>query len=116
MTNYAFTPARLPLWRRIVRRVGKRLLAWRYRRFTPESSPDRVVTLAGLRLVVKRGVFDPSMHFTSGVLARYIRTPGVVPRGGSVLDLGTGTGVLALSAALAGADRVVVCDISPAAV
>jgi release factor glutamine methyltransferase len=116
MTDHTFTPARLPLWRRIVRRVGKGLLAWRYRRFTPESSPDSIVNLAGLRLLVKRGVFNPSMHFTSGVLARYIRTAGVVPRGGSVLDLGTGTGVLALSARLAGAGRVVACDINPAAV
>ena len=111
-----FRLSRLPGWRRVLRRAGKRLLAWRYRRFTPESEPDRVVKIAGLRLHVMRGVFDPSMHFTSGVLARFVMSPGAIPLDISVLDLGTGTGVLAIAAALSGAGKVVACDINPAAI
>jgi release factor glutamine methyltransferase len=56
------------------------------------------------------------MHFTSGVLARLLLRSGVVQAGASVLDLGTGSGLAAIAAALAGAGRVVATDINPAAV
>ncbi|MER5929770.1 50S ribosomal protein L11 methyltransferase [Streptomyces sp. NPDC002054] len=42
--------------------------------------------------------------------------PGAPPRGGSFLDVGCGTGVIAVMAAVAGYDRVVAADISPRAV
>ena len=46
-------------------------------------------------------------------LARYVLdTPSVV-RGRSVLDLGAGSGLVAVAAALAGAERVVASDIDP---
>lgn len=41
-----------------------------------------------------------------------LRQPSLV-RGKSVLDFGTGSGVVAIAAALAGAARVVACDIDP---
>jgi release factor glutamine methyltransferase len=109
-------PYRPACWKRALRRAGKKLLALRYRRFSPESEPDRIVLVAGLRLNVLRGVFNPSMHFTSSVFARYIMRRGVVPAGSSVLDLGTGSGVLAIAAARAGAGAVVATDINPQAI
>jgi release factor glutamine methyltransferase len=67
-------------------------------------------------LYVAAGVFHPGRHWTSPFLAWGLRQPGVVPPGGSVLDLGTGSGLAALVAAEAGAGRVVATDLSPAAV
>src|SRR5260370_42522234 len=99
-----------------MRRAGKRFLAWKYRRFSPDSEPDTTVNIAGLRLFVLRGVFNPALHFTSGVLAGYLKKPGVISSGDSVLDLGTGTGLFALTAALSGAGRVVATDINSEAV
>jgi release factor glutamine methyltransferase len=97
-------------------RVLKQSLRWRYRNFRPGAQADREVKVSGLRLTVLRGAFDPSAHLTSPVLADYIRRPGVVPQGSAVLDLGAGTGIVAITAALAGAGRVVATDINPAAV
>jgi release factor glutamine methyltransferase len=105
-----------PLWKRVVRRIGKRLLSWRFRRYRPEAEPERRVKVAGLHLRVLPGVFNPALHFTSGFLANYLRRAGVVPPGGEVLDIGTGTGVLAIAAALANAGQVMAIDINPAAV
>ena len=57
-----------------------------------------------------------SFCWASGqVLARWIlEHPGVV-RGKVILDFGTGSGVVAVAAALAGAARVIACDLDPAA-
>ncbi len=114
--NVSYNISNSPAWRWAIRRVARRLLAWRYRHFVPGSQPDTTVKVGNIRLRVFREVFDPSIHFTSGVLARYIRRSGVVPAGSSVLDMGTGTGVAAIAAGLAGAGRVVAADINPAAV
>ena len=45
-------------------------------------------------------VFNPALHFTSGFLAETLRRPGLVPPGGAVLDLGTGSGIAAIAAGL----------------
>lgn len=45
--------------------------------------------------------------------ARRILTEPELVRGKTVLDFGTGSGVVAVAAALAGASRVVACDIDP---
>jgi release factor glutamine methyltransferase len=100
--------------RAFIRRVGRRWLAWRYRRFDPDNQPEREVKVAGLRLRVLPQVFNPSLHFTSDFFAGYIRQ--AVTQGNTVLDVGTGSGVLALAAAQSGARRVVAVDINPAAV
>lgn len=99
----------------LLRRAAKRVLAWRYRGFQPDSTADHWTRVAGLRLAVPRGVFDPGMHFTSGFLAAYLARPGSIPPGSAVLDLGTGSGIAAIVAARAGAGRVVAVDINPAA-
>lgn len=72
--------------------------------------------MANLRLRVLPDVFNPALHFTSSFFSRHIRQPGVVRPTSRVLDIGTGSGVLAISTALAGAREVVAVDINPAAV
>jgi release factor glutamine methyltransferase len=74
------------------------------------------VTVAGLHLRVLPGVFNPALHFTSGALAELLKKPGVVKQGAKVLDIGTGSGVLAVASVLAGGGCVVAVDANPAAV
>jgi HemK-related putative methylase len=106
---------RSPL-RKLVRRAGKYWLAWKYRHFSPDAGARGYVKVAGLTLLLDRTVFDPRLHFTSRFFAEYLRRAGVVPRKGRVLDVGTGSGLLAIRAALAGAGHVAAVDLNPAAV
>ncbi|MBX5445304.1 MAG: methyltransferase [Sphaerobacter sp.] len=64
-------------------------------------------------MVVLPGVFNPVLFRTGAYLAEVAES--LVPLGGSVLDLGTGSGVGAIVAARRAA-RVVAVDINPAAV
>ncbi len=105
-----------PLWKRAARRFLKNIIDWRFRRFRPDAQPAHDVVVQGIRVHVAAGVFDPALHFTSAFFARHLLTPGVVPKGGLVLDVGTGTGLLAICAGRAGAGRVIATDINPAAV
>jgi release factor glutamine methyltransferase len=103
-------------FRRAARRIGRRWLAWRFRHFDPDNEPEGDTSVAGLRLRVLPGVFNPALHFTSSVFARYLKECGLISAGRSVLDMGTGSGVLAIASALSGAGAVVAVDINPAAV
>jgi release factor glutamine methyltransferase len=105
-----------PLWKRAVARIGKRALAWKFRHFRPGMQPERWVRVAGMRLCVGAGVFDPSLHFTSAFLAEYLSRGGVVAPNDRVLDVGTGSGIAAIAAARAGAKEVVAVDVNPQAV
>lgn len=71
------------------------------------------VHLLGLRLRTDPGVFHPLYFSSSRILAEDILERSL--RGLSVLDMGTGTGPIALAAARAGA-RVTACDVNPRAV
>ena len=102
--------------KRAARYFAKRLVNRRYRSFDPQKHGARTVRVDGLKLGVARGVFDPSLHFTSGFMAKYISRPGVLHAQEAVLDVGTGTGVLAIAAARAGCKKVVGVDLSPVAV
>ncbi|HVG00273.1 MAG TPA: methyltransferase [Chloroflexia bacterium] len=105
-----------PPLKKLLRRAGKRWLAWKYRHFSPDEGATGYVKVAGLTLLLDRTVFDPRLHFTSRFFAEYLRRPAVVPDRGRVLDLGTGSGLLAISAALAGVGHVTAVDLNPAAV
>jgi ribosomal protein L11 methyltransferase len=63
---------------------------------------------------------DPGMAFGTGTHPSTVlclrALAGLIRPGVSVLDLGTGSGVLAIAAALLGADRVVAVDVDPLAV
>ncbi|HEX8231459.1 MAG TPA: methyltransferase [Chloroflexia bacterium] len=102
--------------RRLVRRAAKSWLAWRYRDFSPDVHTSRYVKVAGLRLLVGPTTFNPALHYTSAFFAEHLAQPGVIARRARVLDIGTGSGVLAISAALAGAGQVTAVDLNPAAV
>jgi release factor glutamine methyltransferase len=74
----------------------------------------RLVRAAGFRLVVYPTVFHPRLFLTSEFFARFLATINLT--GKRVADVGTGSGILALAAARAGAADVVALDINPNAV
>jgi release factor glutamine methyltransferase len=69
---------------------------------------------AGFRLLVRPTVFHPRYFVTSGFFADFIGRLDL--SGKRVADVGTGTGILALAAARAGAIDVLAIDINPNAV
>ena len=71
-------------------------------------------TVSGLRLTVPPTVFHPKVFLTSKFFADFVQDLDF--RNMSVAEVGTGSGILALSAAKAGAARVLALDINPAAV
>lgn len=75
-------------------------------------------TLRGRAWDLLPGVSAPPHSRSTGVAMRMLGfgDPLTAPRSGSFLEVGSGTGVIAVSAALAGCDRVVGTDTSPQAV
>ncbi|MBV8473599.1 MAG: methyltransferase [Hyphomicrobiales bacterium] len=74
----------------------------------------RTTRAAGFRLRVRPTVFHPRYFLSSEYFAEFI--DGLDLTGKSVADVGTGTGILALAAARAGAASVMALDINPNAV
>jgi release factor glutamine methyltransferase len=79
----------------------------------PSRARTRLTRAGGFRLVLRPTVFHPKFFLSSEIFARYIR--GLDLRGKRVADVGTGSGILALAAARAGAARVVAVDVNPQA-
>ena len=71
----------------------------------------RVTQAAGFRLTVRPTVFHPRYFISSERFAEFIGTLDL--SGKHVVDIGTGTGILALAAARAGAENVLATDINP---
>jgi len=71
----------------------------------------RTVGAAGFRLTVRPTVFHPRFFISSERFAGFIDSLDL--KGKRVIDVGTGTGILALAAARAGAESVVAADINP---
>jgi release factor glutamine methyltransferase len=71
----------------------------------------RVTQAAGFRLKVRPTVFHPRYFVTSEFFASFIGQLDL--RGKRVVDVGTGSGILALAAARAGAATVTAVDINP---
>lgn len=70
--------------------------------------------VAGLKLTVPPTVFHPKVFLTSAFFANFLQAQDL--RGLRVVEVGTGSGILALSAAKAGAAHVIALDINPEAV
>jgi release factor glutamine methyltransferase len=68
---------------------------------------------AGFRLTVRPTVFHPRYFITSEFFAAFIGRHDL--SGKRVADIGTGSGILALAAARAGASSVLAIDVNPAA-
>src|SRR5712671_7292229 len=71
----------------------------------------RVTHAAGFRLIVRPTVFHPRYFLSSERFAEFIGC--LYLSGRHVVDIGTGSGILALAAARAGAERVIATDINP---
>lgn len=74
----------------------------------------RSTRVAGLELTVLPSVFHPKVFLTSRFFAEFIQSLNLAGR--TVAEIGTGSGILALSAAKARAAAVLAIDINPAAV
>ncbi len=71
----------------------------------------RKAQAAGFRFVVRPTVFHPRFFLTSEYFAGFIDRLDL--KGKTVAEVGTGSGILSLAAARAGAERVVAIDINP---
>lgn len=71
----------------------------------------RVTQAAGFRLSVRPTVFHPRYFISSERFAEFISSLDLT--GKRVIDVGTGSGILALAAARAGASQVIAADINP---
>jgi methylase of polypeptide subunit release factors len=75
------------------------------------SRRTTVTQVLGFRLTVPPTVFHPRVFLTSKFFASYIGTLNLA--GKCVAEIGTGSGILSLAAARAGAASVVAIDINP---
>src|SRR5438132_1256795 len=96
-------------WRRLLR---KAIHFFSYHLILKRHT-TRMTQAAGFRLIVRPTVFHPRCFITSEFFASYIGRLDL--RGKRVADVGTGSGILALAAARAGAANVTAIDINPTA-
>ncbi|MNW29475.1 Ribosomal protein L11 methyltransferase [compost metagenome] len=90
-------------------RVSKRLtIKPTWENYTPETPEEKIIEL------------DPGMAFGTGThptTSLCLRTlEGVIREGDEVIDVGTGSGILAIGACQLGASRVLALDLDPVAV
>jgi ribosomal protein L11 methyltransferase len=87
-------------------------------RLAVQPSWDPAPPPAGMRrlIIEPKMAFGFGTHATTQLAARSVERWCLAHPGGAVLDVGTGTGILALAALLSGAARAVGVDIDPAAV
>ncbi|WP_458756805.1 50S ribosomal protein L11 methyltransferase [Afipia sp. TerB] len=96
------------------RHLFRKFVHWGSYNFILTSKRTRTVRVNDLKLIVPPSVFHPGIFITSRIFSSFLRTLDLT--GKTVVEIGTGSGILALSAAKAGARSVVALDINPAAV
>ena len=97
------------LWRRLLRNA---IHFFSYHLILKRHT-TRITRAAGFRLIIRPTVFHPRCFITSEFFASFIGRQDL--HGKRVADVGTGSGILALAAARAGAASVTAIDINPAA-
>jgi release factor glutamine methyltransferase len=113
----AFDP-KFPLGRKnaplsLPRRFFRKFVHFCSYHFILTRNRTATVEVSGLTLTIRPSVFHPRIFLTSKFFADFIQELDLT--GKRVADVGTGSGILALSAAKAGAARVMALDINPAA-
>src|SRR5271170_795523 len=98
----------------LFRRLFRDSVHYLSHKFILNRRHTRTVQASGFRLAVYPTVFHPKLFLTSEFFARFLATVNLA--GKRVADVGTGSGILALAAARAGATDVVALDINPMAV
>jgi release factor glutamine methyltransferase len=93
------------------RRLFRRVVHFVCYTFLMQRRRATVTQAAGFRLLVRPTVFHPRLFLTSEFFAGFIGELDL--RGMRVLDIGTGSGILALAAARSGAKMVTAVDINP---
>jgi len=93
------------------RRCLRRLIHFFAYHLILNGQRTRMTGAAGFRLVVHPTVFHPRYFLSSERFAEFINRLDL--SGKQVIDVGTGSGVLALAAARAGAGNVIATDINP---
>lgn len=96
------------------RQLFRKFVHWASYNFILTSKRTRNVRIGDLALIVPPSVFHPGIFITSRIFSAFLRSLDLT--GKAVVEIGTGSGVLALSAARAGARSVLALDINPAAV
>jgi len=66
---------------------------------------------AGMRFIVRPTVFHPRYFISSGRFAEFISSLDL--RAKQVIDVGTGSGILAIAAARSGSEHVIATDVNP---
>jgi ribosomal protein L11 methyltransferase len=80
----------------------------------PWSAATAVIPDGAMRLELEPGrAFGTGLHATTSLVAEILDASREALAGREVLDMGTGSGILALSALLLGASRAVAVDVDP---
>jgi len=95
----------------LARRLLRRAIHFMSYNFVLNRRSTRIARAGGFRLVVRPTVFHPRYFIASEYFSRFVATLNLA--GLRAIDVGTGTGIIALAAARAGAERVVAVDINP---
>ena len=94
-----------------LRRALRNTLHFLSYHFVLSRPKTQVARAAGFRLTVPPTVFHPGYFISSEAYAKFV--DGLDLSGKTVVDVGTGSGIIALAAARAGAQMVIATDINP---
>ncbi len=94
-----------------IRRALRNALHFLSYHFVLSRPKTQVSRAAGFRLTVPPTVFHPGFFISSEAYAKFV--DGLDLSGMTVADVGTGSGIIALAAARAGASTVIATDINP---